>query len=76
MHLCSKDSLPYVFAIMKELLRWNIIAPLGVPRASTEDDVYNGQDNKSCSQSPIISQTSSHLGYRIPKGSVILANYW
>ncbi|KAF8314415.1 cytochrome P450 [Clavulina sp. PMI_390] len=50
------DSLPYVAALIQEVLRWNIIGPLGIPRMTTEDDEYKG--------------------YRIPKGSIVLANYW
>lgn len=35
-------SLPYISAIIKELLRWHTIAPLAVPHRSTEDDEYEG----------------------------------
>ncbi|KXN89188.1 Fumitremorgin C synthase [Leucoagaricus sp. SymC.cos] len=34
------DSLPYIRAIIKELGRWHPPAPLGLPHAVTEDDVY------------------------------------
>ncbi|VDB83472.1 unnamed protein product [Peniophora sp. CBMAI 1063] len=34
--------LPYICAMVKELLRWGLTSPLGVPRRSTEDDVYSG----------------------------------
>ncbi|KAI0274083.1 cytochrome P450 [Russula aff. rugulosa BPL654] len=34
--------LPFVDAICKEVIRWKPVAPLGVPHATTEDDVYNG----------------------------------
>lgn len=36
------DRLPYINAVVKETLRWQIVAPLGVPHVSQEDDVYNG----------------------------------
>ncbi|VDB83470.1 unnamed protein product [Peniophora sp. CBMAI 1063] len=34
--------LPYIEAMVKELLRWGAIAPLGLPHYSNEDDVYDG----------------------------------
>src|SRR6266404_6345760 len=35
-------SLPYVRAIVKEVLRWAQIAPFGIPHVSTADDWYEG----------------------------------
>ncbi|KAI0255208.1 cytochrome P450 [Lactifluus subvellereus] len=34
--------LPYIRAMVKEVLRWSPITPLGVPHYSTEDDWYEG----------------------------------
>jgi len=34
-------SLPYLSALVKEVIRWEPIAPLGVPHLSTNDDFYN-----------------------------------
>ncbi|KAI0295325.1 CyP450 monooxygenase [Multifurca ochricompacta] len=36
------DELPYVNAILKEVLRWHPVAPLGLPHRVMEDDVYEG----------------------------------
>lgn len=36
------DDLPYLEAMIKELLRWNAPAPLGTSHAVMEDDVYEG----------------------------------
>ncbi|PPQ69882.1 hypothetical protein CVT25_005587 [Psilocybe cyanescens] len=38
----DRDSLPYLSAILKEVLRWNPVAPLGLPHVVSHDDVYNG----------------------------------
>ncbi|GLB41181.1 putative cytochrome p450 [Lyophyllum shimeji] len=35
-------SLPYVSAIVKEVLRWSPVAPLGLPHMATNDDEYRG----------------------------------
>ncbi|KAJ9609992.1 hypothetical protein H2200_006322 [Cladophialophora chaetospira] len=37
-----RDKLPYIQAIMKEVLRWRPGAPGGVPRMLTQDDYYEG----------------------------------
>jgi cytochrome P450 len=34
--------LPYVCAVIKEILRWRPAVPIGVPRATLEDDWYEG----------------------------------
>ena len=36
------ENLPYISALLKELLRWACPTPFGVPRRVTEDDVYKG----------------------------------
>ncbi|KAF9557515.1 cytochrome P450 [Agrocybe pediades] len=38
----DEDDMPYVGAVIKELLRWKPIAPLAVPHSTTQDDVYRG----------------------------------
>ncbi|KAH9168015.1 cytochrome P450, partial [Lactarius sanguifluus] len=38
----DRSRLPYIEAICKELIRWQIIGPLGVPHAPTEDGIYRG----------------------------------
>jgi len=34
--------LPYISAIVKEVLRWGCPAPIGLPKRVMEDDTYNG----------------------------------
>lgn len=38
----DRPNLPYVEAIVKELLRWHPVAPMGLPHSSSEDDVVEG----------------------------------
>ncbi|KAI0061753.1 cytochrome P450 [Artomyces pyxidatus] len=38
----DRPRLPYIDAICKELIRWRVVGPLGLPHATTEDDVYDG----------------------------------
>ena len=49
-------ALPYVRALIRELLRWRSVAPLGVPHRALDEDEYKG--------------------WRIPKGSIVIANIW
>ncbi|THH07559.1 hypothetical protein EW145_g3297 [Phellinidium pouzarii] len=39
-NLADRDGLPYVNAIVKEILRWNPVVPLGLPHQVIQDDVY------------------------------------
>lgn len=34
--------LPYLNAVTKEVIRWNPVAPLGLPRQASEEDIYKG----------------------------------
>ena len=38
----DRPSLPYVNAIVRELLRWHPATPMGVPHRILADDEYNG----------------------------------
>ncbi|KAH8103320.1 cytochrome P450 [Cristinia sonorae] len=38
----DRPSLPFIEALMSELLRWSVAVPLGLPHRLMEDDVYNG----------------------------------
>ncbi|KAI0753233.1 cytochrome P450 [Daedaleopsis nitida] len=38
----DRDALPYVNALIKELLRWRSVVPIGVPHRSIEEDEYRG----------------------------------
>ena len=38
----DRTALPYTDAAIKETLRWQPVAPLGVPHTSIAEDVYEG----------------------------------
>jgi len=38
----DRDNLPYVTAVVKEVLRWFPNAPMGIPHCALEEDVYKG----------------------------------
>ncbi|CAE6444281.1 unnamed protein product [Rhizoctonia solani] len=40
--MADQDSLPYVNAIIQEIVRWQPVTPLGMPHRTTQDDVYKG----------------------------------
>ncbi|KAG1856719.1 cytochrome P450 [Suillus subluteus] len=40
--LDDRASLPYLDAILREVLRWYPLTPLGIPHATSNDDVYGG----------------------------------
>ncbi|KAJ6529272.1 cytochrome P450 [Mycena capillaripes] len=38
----DRPNLPYLNAVVLEVLRWKTVTPLGVPHRCTEDNLYNG----------------------------------
>lgn len=38
----DRPNLPYVDALVKEVLRWHPVAPMGLPHVTSADDVYEG----------------------------------
>jgi hypothetical protein len=38
----SRERLPYIDAVIKEVLRWWIITPTAAPHRLSQDDIYNG----------------------------------
>ena len=41
-HFADRPTLPYMNALVKEVIRWGVILPIGVPHRSSAPDVYNG----------------------------------
>ena len=40
--LSDRENLPYISALLKELLRWACPLPIGLPKRAMEGDVYKG----------------------------------
>lgn len=38
--MADRSRLPYINAVVKEVLRWHPVGPMGVPHMSTEDDIW------------------------------------
>ncbi|PLN82775.1 cytochrome P450 [Aspergillus taichungensis] len=38
----DRENLPYIDAVVKEVLRWHPVGPIGLPHMTTEDDIYEG----------------------------------
>lgn len=38
----DRPNLPYIEAVVKEVLRWHPVAPMGLPHTSTTEDVFEG----------------------------------
>jgi len=36
------ESLPYITAVIREVLRWSPAYPIGIPRRVIQDDMYKG----------------------------------
>ncbi|KAH7911996.1 cytochrome P450 [Hygrophoropsis aurantiaca] len=68
----DRYSLPYVDAILREVLRWHPVVPLGIPHATSTDDVYEGyfipkgSHNHSC----------NFFFADLYVGSLVIANIW
>ncbi|GLA93934.1 hypothetical protein AtubIFM57143_000787 [Aspergillus tubingensis] len=66
----DRTNLPYINAVIKEVLRWNPVTPLGVAHASTKEDVYEGyRTPKDATIVPNI--WTLGLFYMIPKSTQI-----
>lgn len=66
-------SLPYIHAVLKELLRWHPVVSLSKRIQSIEPSMTN---RGPVDLAHVSTQDDVYNGYYIPKGSVVLANIW
>jgi hypothetical protein len=72
----DRPHLPYVNALVKELLRWNSVTPLG---ASTFHISCRGRKTRVTYHAGGPHRSTAddvHEGYFIPCGSIIITNIW
>ena len=69
----DRPSLPYINAVVKELLRWNLVGPLGLPFV-----IIMVATILTCSEGiPHMSTNyDEYNGFFIPKGTVMIGNSW
>ena len=69
----DRPSFPYINAIIKELSRWNLVAPLGRPFVI----VIVATILTSSKALPHMStMDDEYNGFYIPKGSIMIGNAW
>ena len=74
--ISDKKDLPYTMALMKEMLRFAPVVPLGtnfLPPLCLSDGSELSYD---IGLTHVVTQDDVYEGYRIPKGSSIIANIW
>ena len=69
----DRPSLPYINAVVKESLRWNLVTPLGNPflLSSAATILTNSEAIPHMS-----TNEDEYNGFYIPKGTVMIANAW
>lgn len=71
----DRNNLPFVNALVLEVLRWHSVVPLGMLFPSPLG--YNALKLISEQGVPhVVMEDDIHEGYFIPKGSLVIANIW
>jgi hypothetical protein len=69
----EQDDLPYVQAVLKEVLRWHPVTPLSTSLLSS---VQNTNTTAHPGVAHRVTQSDVYEGYFIPAGSIIIPNVW
>lgn len=68
----DKPALPYITALVKEMLRWNPPSPVGLLHRCSDPH----QLNHPTGVPHFVAVENEYRGYRIPAGSIVLGNIW
>lgn len=69
----DRPSLPFIDAVVLEVLRWNVVTPLGI---TSHFPVLRQVAHKHLGFPHMVIEEDEYLGYRIPKGSTVFGNMW
>ena len=69
----DRPSLPYINAVVKELLRWNLVAPIGRPFVVVIITIILTSSEGSPHMS---TNEDEYNGFYIPKGTIMIGNAW
>lgn len=74
--LDDRESLVYVAAVVKEVLRWGPVAPLGLAVLSCYRFVVFSLIFPFVGLQHRVTEDDTYEGYLIPKGATVIANIW
>ena len=69
--LADKDKLPYINAVVKEVLRWNVVAPTGILNLALE---LHYRSNYLAGIPHRLMKDDIQDGYLVPEGSTVIVN--
>ena len=72
----DKDRLPYVHALLKEVLRWIPVLPLGNLRDCEGFRQFHSDITASAAVPHRATHADQYKGYHIPAGASVLGNTW
>jgi cytochrome P450 len=73
----DEEALPYLAALVKEVLRWRNVAPFGGLTFNFSTNLLNDLLGSGHPGVPhLLAVEDEYRGYRIPAGSLIISNIW
>jgi hypothetical protein len=69
----DRPNLPYINALVKESMRWQVVAPLGKPLSCIPPC---SEILQPAAASHVSVNDDEYNGYFIPKGTIVMGNAW